>query len=519
MIGGDSIATAQARAKSKSKNKIDVPWRPQERQLTFLRACGLSHPFDGGGPKPPVAVFVGYGGAAGGGKTDSLVGVAIIAGLTFPGINIGIFRRTYSQLEGPGGIILRSQELMASWASYNGGMRRWTMPNGSLLQFCHCENENDVYNYQSQQFDILLFDEMTQFSGTQIRYLLSRNRATKNGVIPFAAGATNPGGIGHIFFKEQFVDPGEPEQVHNVEVEPGIFEEHIFIPAKLADNQILERRDPAYRKKLEAQPEDVRRALLYGDFDIFSGQFYPEYKKEIHVVKPFEVPAWWKRIRSLDYGLDMTACLWWAIADNGQCYAYRELHEPNLNLSKAAKKIVDMTPSYEYVSYTTASPDLWNRRQETGQSGVEIMGKAGLKGLVRAKHDRIQGWRAMREYIEPYDVLTEDGDLLLDEFGKPRKSARIQIFETLPNFIKYLPMLQRDEHDLEDAADKPHIVTHVNESARYFCMSRHPTDSKQEQLLFPKGTSAADAERIRTNMDFAKVYAKMQSQQQIRGGW
>lgn len=63
------------------------------------------------------------------------------------------------------------------------------------------------------------------------------------------------------------------------------------------------------------------------------------------------------------------------------------------------------------------------------------------------------------------------------------------------------------------------IVHNCNESARYFCMSRHPADSKQDQLLFPKGTSAADAERIRTNMDFAKVYAKMQGQQQIRGGW
>jgi hypothetical protein len=61
------MANATNRAKKKANKKIDIPWRPQPRQLTFLRACGLAHPFEGGGPKPPVARFIGYGGAAGGG--------------------------------------------------------------------------------------------------------------------------------------------------------------------------------------------------------------------------------------------------------------------------------------------------------------------------------------------------------------------------------------------------------------------------------------------------------------------
>jgi hypothetical protein len=71
----------------------------------------------------------------------------------------------------------------------------------------------------------------------------------------------------------------------------------------------------------------------------------------------------------------------------------------------------------------------------------------------------------------------------------------------------------RDHHNFSICGG---LIVH---NCRYFCMSRHPEYSRQEQLLFPKGTSAADAERIRTNMDFAKVYAKMQNQQQIRGGW
>lgn len=513
------MATASAKAKVKAKNNIAIKWEPQPRQLTFLRACGMSHPFDGGGPKSPKARFLGYGGAAGGGKTDSLLGLAMIAGLTFKGISIGYFRREFPQLEGPGGAILRSQELMSSWATYNAGTHRWVMPTDSILQFCHCKDESDVYGYQSLQFDILLFDEMTQFSRSQVRYLLTRNRATKDGVTPFAAGATNPGGVGHTAFKDEFVDIGEPETVHDVEVEPGRYESHMFIPARLSDNQVLEKRDPGYRVTLESQPEELRRALLYGDFDIFTGQFFGEFRKEIHVVKPFKIPSYWKRVRSLDYGLDMTACIWWAIANNGQCYAYRELHEPDLNLTQAAKKIKEMTPSDKHVSYTTASPDLWNRRQETGASGIEIMSRAGLTGLVRAKHSRVPGWRVMREHIEPYEIISEDGKPLLDEYGDPKKSAQIQIFETCTNFVKYLPMLQRDDNNPEDASSKPHIVTHVCESCRYFCMSRHPELSRQEQMYFPPGISRTDTERIRTNIEFEKVYAKMQGQGKIYGGW
>ncbi len=413
---------------------------------------------------------------------------------------------------------MRSQELMASWASWNGGLRRWTMPTSAILQFCHCENENDVFSYQSQQFDILLWDEMTQFARSQVRYLLTRNRATKNGITPFAAGATNPGGESHVMFKEEFVDVGEPEQVHRVEVEPGRFEKHIFIPARLSDNRILEERDPGYRETLESQPEETKRALLDGDFEVYSGRFFPEFHKTIHVVAPFQIPAWWKRCRSLDYGLDMTACIWWAIAPNGQCFAYRELHEPNLTLSQAAKKIVEMTPKDEHISYTVASPDLWNRRQETGASGQEIMGKNGLTGLIKAKHDRIQGWRVMREHLQPYEIFDEEGNWVLDEYGKPKKTAQLQIFDTCKVFIKYLPMLQHDEHRVEDAADKPHIVSHINESCRYFTMSRHPEFSAQDRLTFPPGTSAADIERIRTNMEFEKVYSKMQNKR-VYGGW
>ncbi len=62
----------------------------------------------------------------------------------------------------------------------------------------------------------------------------------------------------------------------------------------------------------------------------------------------------------------------------------------------------------------------------------------------------------MREYLEPFEIK--------DDKGNVTETARMQIFSNCKNFIKYLPMLQHDEHNPEDAADKPHIVSHINES-------------------------------------------------------
>ena len=75
--------------------------------------------------------------------------------------------------------------------------------------------------------------------------------------------------------------------------------------------------------RLEAQPEIVRRQLLEGDWSVFAGQYFKEWRPDIHVVEPFEIPRWWRRFRSLDYGLDCTACYWWAVDQSGRCYIYR----------------------------------------------------------------------------------------------------------------------------------------------------------------------------------------------------
>lgn len=392
--------------------------------------------------------------AAGGGKSFGQIIDALLNALKYPGIKQLILRTTFPELERS--LIMTSLEVIPkSLYKYNSSNHKMKFNNGSLIEFGYLTSDKDVTQYQSAEYDIIRFDELTHFSEYQYLYMLSRVRGV-NKFPKQIKSSTNPGSIGHQWVKDRFINSMPENTITDFDGRT-----RIFIPARVQENKFLMDSDPEYVERLKQLGENEQKALLYGDWDIFEGQYFPEFKREIHVIEPFKLPNYYKRFRSLDYGLDTTACYWWAVNTEGRCFIYRELHEPNLTLSDAAKKIIEMTPTEESISYTVASPDLWNRRQDSGESGMEIMAREGLMGLVRANDRRIEGWRIMREYLKPYD---DNG----------HEVARIAIFRNCLNLIKNIPALLHDDKNPEDASGKPHDVTHAPESVRYGIMSRPP---------------------------------------------
>ncbi|MBR4799605.1 MAG: hypothetical protein IK047_05010, partial [Clostridia bacterium] len=221
---------------------------------------------------------------------------------------------------------------------------------------------------------------------------------------------------------------------------------------------------PEYVQTLMNLPESRRKAMLYGDWNAFEGAFFPEFDPGKHVVAPPGIPEGSIRFRALDYGLDMTACLWCFVTADGSVTVYRELYESGLLLSEAAKKIVALTAKGENVRYTVASPDLWNRRQESGRSGFELMTASGLKQLIKADDARIPGWRVVREYLKGGE-----------------HSPGLYISRECANLIRCLPLLRFDDRVREDAAGTPHEITHAPEALRYALCSRLPKPAPQKK--------------------------------------
>ena len=146
-----------------------------------------------------------------------------------------------------------------------------------------------MYQYQSAEYDVIRFDELTHFTEYMYVYMLSRCRGA-NPYPKYIKSSTNPGGIGHSWVKARFIDIGEPNTIHNIKQEDGTTTSRIFIPSLVQDNLFLMSNDPDYLKRLQNLPEKEKKALLYGEWDIFDGQFFTEFKRDIHVCKPFKIP-------------------------------------------------------------------------------------------------------------------------------------------------------------------------------------------------------------------------------------
>ncbi|MBR4836136.1 MAG: phage terminase large subunit, partial [Clostridia bacterium] len=313
-----------------------------------------------------------FGGAAGGGKSYGQVADALLFALKYPRSKQLILRRTFAELD-KSLIRLALSLYPKEIYSFNQSSHTGKFVNGSIIDFGYCAGELDVYQYQSAEYDVIRFDELTHFTESQYIYLISRVRGA-NDYPKQVKSTTNPGGIGHGWVKARFVDPSPAG-------EPFIGEDglrRIFIPSLLSDNKFLEEGDPEYRKRLLALPERERRALLYADWNIFEGQYFTEFDPTRHVIAPFEIPVSWRKYRTIDYGLDRLACLWIAISPDGNAYVYREFCKSNLTISSAAAEILARTPQNEEIYATLAPPDLWNRSQESGRSKAILFSEYGL---------------------------------------------------------------------------------------------------------------------------------------------
>lgn len=401
-----------------------------------------------------------FGGAAGGGKSHGQLLDALRFAVVYPGSRQLMLRRTMPELERslvPAALRLYPQSV----AAYKVSEHRWVFINGSSLEFGYCDAESDVTKYQSAEYDVIRFDELTHFTESQFTYLLSRIRGA-NSYPKQVKATTNPGGIGHQWVKSRFIDPMPPDEMHEFDGET-----RLFLPARLTDNPFLRRADAGYEKRLRLLSVHDRRALLDGVWELDEGRYFSEFSPALHVVPPHEIPDGWRRYLTIDYGLDMLAALWIAQSPDGRSVVYRELYEPGLIISEAAARILSSEASGEHIDVRLAPPDLWNRRQETGKSAVQLFADCGLD-FEKSSNERVAGWLALHELLTPR--RDTDGEM----------RPRLTIFSSCRNLIRTLPALQHDTRNPSDTANTPHELTHAPDALRGYAATvrEPPSDSR-----------------------------------------
>lgn len=418
-----------------------------------------------------------YGGAAGGGKSDFLLGDFLQDVPTFGQAWRGIlFRRTFPELEE---LLARAREIYpATGAGWNEQKRVWTWPNGSTLKFRYCERDADATRYQGHQYTWVGWDELTQWSSLfPYRYLRGRLRSAHAVPTKRIRAAANPGGPGHLEVKGYFIDPAPQGYVPILDPDSGM--ERMFVPARLTDNAALLRNDPAYAGRLRALGGQLAKAMLDGDWNIIEGAYFDCWDSTRHVVRPFPVPADWSRFRSGDWGSAKPFSFgWWAIVGDetrlenvtlprGALLRYREWYgsngKPNVGLKLPAEKVgegIRDREQGESVRYGVLDPAAFS--EDGGPSIAERIylgsGKAAL--FRRADNARVAqsgamgGWDILRSRL-----IGEDDD-----------RPMIACFSTCTDSIRTIPVLQHDPTRAEDIDTDGE--DHAADDWRYGCMSR-----------------------------------------------
>lgn len=415
---------------------------PNERQRLFFEARTR---------------YIAYGGARGGGKSWALRRKLILLCLNYPGISCLIIRRSYPELSANHIMPLCAE--LDGYADYSEIKKRFVFPGGSSIKLGYCSSQRDTLRYQGLQYDIIAIDEATQLTEYQFNTFKACLRGTNK--FPKRIYLTcNPGGVGHSWVKRLFV-----ERSFRSGENPA---DYTFIPAKVFDNTALMESCPEYADALRsiADPK-LRRAWLDGDWNVFEGQFFSEFDLSVHVL-PYgsgENIDGGHYIVGMDYGFDMLALVLLR-ADAEHITVEREYYESGLTIPGAAAALSRFTQGF-LCDYVSASPDLWGRRQDSGQSGVVILESAGyaLPPVIRADNRRVLGWLRLRSAFRGED-------------GRP-----LRISERCPELIRCIQSLTYDRHNPDDASDTPHSITHLPEALRYAVMSIG--DSAAEEEAYP----------------------------------
>lgn len=441
-----------------------------------------------------------YGGAAGGGKSHCMRVLALAYALKVPNIQIYLFRRLSedlkkNHLDGSSGFVqILSEMVNKNLASINYSTAQITFWNGAKIHLCHCQHEKDVIKYQGVEINVLLIDELTHFSEYIYKFLRGRVRIGGLqipeglfGALPRIVCGSNPGGVGHEFVKSEFIDNKNPLEIYQMSDEEGGMTRQ-FIPAKLEDNPTMTENDPLYKHKLLGLGGALAKAMLDGDWDAIEGAYFDTFNKDIHIVKDFEIPHDWYKIRGFDWGYSAPfGVLWGAISDGSliniggkhisfprdSLIIYREYYgwtgKPNkglkMELPEIAKNTMQMQDN-EVMNKQVADPAIFDEsKKNMGMTQAEELAKYGCI-YERADNKRVAGWQQIRSRLTGRD-------------GKPL----IYITEGCKSLIRTLPIMQYDKTKPEDLDTS--LEDHLLDVLRYICMARPITIDIKEVVPNP----------------------------------
>ena len=404
--------------------------------------------------------------------------------LNYPGIKVMIIRKTFPELMenhiNPMCELLKCYHSDKSEriASYNDSKKNITFPNGSRILFRYCDHEKDAERFQGTEVDVLFVDEATHQTEEKMKKLTACVRGVNNFPkrIYFTA---NPGSEGHAWVKRLFIDRKYKEGENP--------DDYMFIQSLVTDNKALLEAQPDYLKQLEALPPKLRKAWLEGDWNIFEGQVFEDFRdtpdlqlcyqagitpeeafaqrRFTHVIEPFNIPRHWHMMRSYDFGYNKPWSLgYWACDPDGVLYRIMDVYGWNGTPNEGNRWTPDeqfahiqelershpMLEGRKFVD-SVADPAIWDASR--GESIADTAMKYGIY-FTPGENKRVAGLMQVHYRLQ------------FDENGYPR----MYIFSNCETTRRTLPMMVYSPTKPEDV--DTNMEDHCYDEIKYLCASR-----------------------------------------------
>ncbi len=391
----------------------------QQRQLAASAAARLCDRADG-----PTAI--GYGGARGGGKSHWLLGqMGVDDCQRVPGLKCLLLRKVgKANLEHFEDLRRKLfTRLPHEFSAFRGIL---TFKNGSRIIAGHFQNEKDIDAYLGLEYDVIGIEEATTLTARKYQDITTCCRTSKPNWRPRIYSTTNPGGVGHGWYRNRFIVPFQTGKEIDTR----------FIAARVTDNRW---NNPEYIRVLQGLTGWQRRAWLDGDWDIAAGQYFTTLRREVHVVNDFNFDETRARewFLALDYGFaHYTVALLGCTDGDGNMFVVDEhaerlwlpeRHAAAIKAMLARHKIGDRKLVVTDLKRIVAGADVFSR-QSDGTTIAAQYAKHGIN-LRCANTDRVNGWA---------EIMSRFGDI---EAGiRPT----LFILSRCSRLLETLPALQHD---------------------------------------------------------------------------
>ena len=397
-----------------------------------------------------------FGGAAGPGKSRMLREQLYRFARQVPGLHALLLRRTHKDLD-QSHLRFMPYELKQRDAVWRATDRvaefahRGAAP--AVIRCGYLESDSDIENYLSAEYDIIVPDELVTFPRDPMLELFTRARTTNPAMIAlrgvpeqdydgaFVMSASNPGGRGGAWVKDFFIDH-EPDRDEFPLYQPS---QWAFYPAYLRDNPYI--KTGGYTESLSSVRQARMRQLLDGDWNVFEGQFFDEFRSATHVRDLGPLAPDLARFLSMDWGRNAPGVvLWWVVLADGHYHIEDEFKfngetGAKMTVKDVAAAIRDrcQEKGLPRVPACWTDPACWQDSGQIGESIAETFWRYGIP-VAKANNDRRSGWQRVHEMFR----LAPDGQPWLTLGPKC-----VYLLRTLPALLQ----AKNDPDDLDTSAD------------------------------------------------------------------